>query len=283
MKHVCIVGLGLIGGSLGMSLRRVRRNGKRQYHVHGLGRNLAALKLAKQRGAVDDYSVNPAHSVPDADIVVFGIPVQATAASAQKILRFVKAGAVLTDAGSVKFGVEQDMKKILSRRKDIQFVGSHPLAGSEKAGIVHAQNNLFEKATVVVTPGRASFSSLKNIKDLWSDVGGHCLLLSSKEHDAFLALTSHLPHILAFSLFQMAHQISKNKPVIKSLIAGSFRDLTRVASSDPDVWSGIFQMNRTELKRVTRKFMSHVAGLISTPQGQWHSRLEKISRAKKGW
>lgn len=270
MKRICIIGVGLIGGSLGLALRR-------KYHVSGWGRSRSALAQAQRRGALREFSTQLKDVVPTADIVVLCVPVQAMASLAQKIRPLLKSGAIVTDVGSVKADVETALNKVFSKRKDVRFVGGHPLAGSEKSGAVHAQEKLFQRATVVLTAKNAM------VERMWKDAGSRPVHLSPSNHDTLLAITSHLPHLLAFALFKQAMEAAGHQPVLKSLVAGSFRDMTRIAASDPNVWTGIFQLNRSAVGDTAKSFMKTMSNILSTPKSQLPKLLRSIARTKKSW
>lgn len=270
IKRVALIGVGLIGGSLGMALRR-------KYHISGWGRSRSALIQAKRRGALTDFSTDIKDVVSLADVVVLCVPVQAMANTTQKLLPYLKRGAIVSDVGSVKNDVEKALRKILSKRKDVRFVGAHPLAGSEKSGAENAKEGLFRGATVVLTGKNAI------VERLWKDTGARPVLMSSFDHDALLALTSHLPHLLSFALFRQAMETAKHRPIVKSLAAGSFRDMTRIAASDPHVWTGIFQMNHKAIRSVVQNFSRNLKKILSTPTSDLTTLLNSISRTKKSW
>jgi prephenate dehydrogenase len=238
--NIAIIGVGLIGGSLGMALKR-KKLGK-AYRVTGLGRSSAKLRLAKKRGAVDDFYVDWRLGVKDADVIVVCTPVDRIAASIKRILPYVKRGAVITDAGSVKGQV------IKEAGKKIAFVGVHPMAGSEKAGVRFAQADLFDNACAVIAEETtAGAKQIGIVKKMWSDAGARTLSMSAKDHDRITAFTSHVPHLLAFSLAKRLGELDKKDKRITKLIAGSFRDLTRVAGSNPSDWAAICNYNKKEI------------------------------------
>jgi len=283
MIDVCIVGVGLIGGSLGKALRRVRKNGRRVYSVSGLGRSVQKLHLAHSRGALDRFSIQPSELLPNADIVVLATPVQTMADFIRWNVSSSKRGAVITDVGSVKGKISIEMKKALFRRRDVTFIGAHPLAGSEKAGIKNAKANLFKQAVCVVAKGSGTAKARTAVVSLWKAVGAETIYLSNQSHDKLLAMTSHLPHLIAFGLFEEAVKSSLKGVALKSITAGSFADATRVAASDPRVWSGIFQMNRAQIRKSLAKLTSRMKKILSKNGPALYSDLFHISRAKQTW
>jgi len=254
MKTVAIVGVGLIGGSLGRALRRTRR-----YRVIGIGRRPSALALARRLGAIDLFSTRP-EAVAIADIVVLCTPMALMQPFAKKLLPFMKAGAWLTDAGSVKAPVLQ-MLAPMAARYGVHFAGGHPLAGSHRAGVNASRIDLFRGATCVIV--RNGKSDPAPILRLWRDAGAKPLLLSAAAHDAALALTSHLPHLIAHALVLSVAR-RRDRALLKKLMAGSFRDVTRVASADPEQWAQIFRSNAASVRAALGAFTRELRGLGSS-------------------
>lgn len=242
---VAIIGVGLIGGSLGQALRKTRR-----YRVIGIARKPRTLKAAKRLGAIDVGS-SDLRAVRDADIVVVCTPVSLIVPTIRKIRPYLKPQAIVTDVGSVKGSIHREVC-------GVRFVGSHPLAGSHKTGVESARPDLFFHATCVVVP--QDRSALPAVKRLWTAVGGKVLTLSSEDHDTLVALTSHLPHLIAHGLVRAAMG-SRQQSALKSLMAGSFRDVTRVASADADQWAQIFQDNRPAVRQALTIFLRELKSL----------------------
>jgi len=249
---VAIVGIGLIGGSLGQALRRSKR-----YRVLGIARRPSTLFDAKHRGAIDSGSTRLS-DVHQADIIVLATPVDSIAPLVQKLKPYLKLRAIVTDVGSVK--------GILDRRiRGVRYVGAHPLAGSHKTGVKAARPDLFRGATCVLVPQDPSAAGA--VRAMWKTAGARVLVMSAQAHDAAVALTSHLPHLLAHALVSVVAQ-QPNQKVLKSLMAGSFRDITRVASSDPDQWAQIFRANLKHLRhgiRLFQKQLIHFDAELSRP------------------
>jgi len=283
MIQVGIIGVGLIGGSLGKALRRVKRSGARKYRVLGWGRSRSKLRKAKSLGALDEYSLRPGDVLNNADIVVLCVPVQKIPLLAEKVRPYLKPHAILTDVGSVKNNIVAALKGVLRKRGDLSFVGGHPLAGSEKTGINFARPDLFQKAAVVLTSDGAREKSVRTIRSMWEDAGAKVFLLKAARHDEFLALTSHLPHLLAFTLFSLVSGRAKKDPVLKSLVAGSFRDMTRIAGSPAAIWAGIIESNRAELVTQARKFQKLMIQLLNVPSKKLLGELNRLSSEKTRW
>lgn len=264
-----------------MALRRVRRNG-RAYRVIGLVRDDRRAREAVRRGAADAAYSDPKTALHDADVVVFCVPVQSIIPVARRVLPFLKRGTILTDVGSVKGSIQDGMRKLLRRRKDLMFVGAHPMAGSERTGVESAKADLFRGATCAIALP-APKKELGVIRRLWNDAGAACVELDAHRHDDLIALISHLPHLLAFSLFSQVSSVARRDPRVRSLVAGSFRDMTRVAASSPDVWSGIFDLNGRALQRALRGFVSVASRLRSRGARGLKQELARIAREKKAW
>ncbi len=260
------MGVGLIGGSLGQVLRRSKR-----YKVVGIARRSATLRNAKALGAIDSGST-ALSQVSLADIVVVCTPVDTIVPLINKIRPFLKPRAIVTDVGSIK--------GILDRQiKGVRFVGAHPLAGSHNTGVKAARPDLFRGATCVLVP--QDQTALKAVRDMWCTAGAKVLEMTAQAHDQAVAMTSHLPHVLAHAL---VHAVSKRpqQSILKSLMAGSFRDVTRVASSDPEQWAQIFQANLKNLRAGIRFFQAELRKLDrELPRSTLRATLRKSQTYRK--
>lgn len=281
--HVCLIGVGLIGGSLGLALRK---NKPEKYVISGVGRDPRKLRLAKQMGAIDHDDLSAHQAVSSADIVVLCVPVHKIVPQLKKIVKWLKSGAIVTDVGSVKRRIVDDAKRVLKSRTDVQIVGAHPIAGSEKTGVKNASATLFKNATCVITgalsPARQK-DAVVRITKLWNDAGARCVMMSTTEHDRALALTSHLPHLLSFALFQSVSEAAQKNPVIRSLVAGSFRDMTRIAGADAELWAGILETNRVEIKKTVRDAALRLERFAQAPLSKLLPTLRQLQRAKQQW
>ena len=231
-----IVGVGLIGGSLGLAARRRGLAGR----VIGVGRQSATLDQARQLGAIDEASLDLADAVSRADVAVFCTPVSLIAEQVLAAAPGCAQGTLLTDAGSTKAAIVRALDGKLP--PGVAFVGSHPLAGSEKRGPEHADADLFQDRVAVVTPTpRGDRAAVERTVGFWQALGSRVKLMSPDEHDRALAVTSHLPHLLASALAAIL------PPELRELTATGFRDATRIAAGDPSLWTGIFMHNRAAL------------------------------------
>ncbi|HCJ67398.1 MAG TPA: prephenate dehydrogenase/arogenate dehydrogenase family protein, partial [Elusimicrobia bacterium] len=248
IKTVAITGVGLIGGSIGLAIKAVE--GVR-CKVTGIGRNKNKLIKAKKLGAIDDYTTDFKEGVKEADLVIIATPVGTIASIIEKILPHLKPGAIITDVGSVKAPIVSAIESFLSHSPFPThhlpvFIGGHPLAGSEKSGIDYARADLFRGAICFLTPTKKTpLKVTETIQKFWELLGAKVLILSPQIHDCLLARSSHLPHLLAAGLVNL---IAQNKNKYSSQVLGpSFRDLTRIASSEPQIWTDISFSNRKEI------------------------------------
>ena len=228
-----IVGVGLIGGSIGLA---AKKRGLAQ-HVLGVGRDAGKLERARRHGAIDEYKLDLADAVRDADLIIFCTPVNRIAEQIRRIAGQCAEGAIITDAGSTKQEIVQAVEADLPQQ--VRFVGGHPLAGSEKKGADHAQADLFVQRWTVLTPtAKTPPDAVETVRSFWQALGSRVRIMTPADHDRALALTSHLPHLLASALAGILPD------ELHDLTATGFRDTTRVAGGDPEVWTPIFQHNR---------------------------------------
>jgi len=239
-RRVAISGVGLLGGSLGMALRQ---RGLAD-HVAGIGRDARRLARAAEMGAVDSYSLNLAEGCSEADLIVLCGPVSNILEQLPEAFEAAPAGALITDVGSTKRTIMQRAGKLA--REGVSFVGSHPMAGSEKSGATHARADLYEGATVILTPdiGTAD-QALATIRAFWSALGMRIVEILPARHDQLLAHLSHLPHLTAAALVALTEQGPRVAPDILRAVAGpGFRDTTRIALGNVPMWLDIFMDNR---------------------------------------
>jgi prephenate dehydrogenase len=273
-KRVAIIGLGLIGGSLGLAIRR--RRAARE--VVGFSRRQATVARAKSRGAIDRSAASLRQAVLEADLVVLAGPVDTIVPLGRQAARFMKPGAVLTDVGSTKAAIVRGLGQHLPR--GIAFVGGHPIAGSEQQGIDAANAGLFAGAVCMLTPtARTPRAALKRVRALWERIGARVQIVSPAAHDQLLAMGSHLPHLLAAVLMQTAQgRLPRPAPC-------SFLDMTRIALSSPELWDDIFLSNRVELLAAMRVFArqwQQWQRLLSRRQGAaLRQQLHRAQRARK--
>ena len=244
-QKVTIIGVGLLGGSLGLALKRRRL----AVQVAGYVRRSASVSECEQSGAVDLATRDLLQAVDGADLVVFCTPLGRMRELAETMLPSLKPGAVVTDVGSVKASVVRELEPLFSRA-GLHFIGSHPMCGGEKMGVNAARAELFEGAFCVVTPTQNSNTdALKKVDQLWQEVGMRTLVMTPEQHDELVARSSHLPHVVAAEL--ASYVLDPAHSDEQALLCGNgFRDTTRVASGSPEMWRDIALANRANLSRV---------------------------------
>jgi prephenate dehydrogenase len=245
--QITIVGVGLIGGSVGLAAK-ARGVARR---VVGSGRDPANLARAAELGAIDSHSTNLAEAVAGSELVVVCTPVDWIADQLIEAANSCRDGVILTDAGSTKAEIVRRVDR--SIRVGVAFVGSHPLAGSEKSGVAHARADLFDgRVTVVTVSASTDQSACSTVMDFWQALGSVVLNLTPDEHDEALASTSHLPHAVAAGVAGITDR------ALLSLTAGGFRDVTRIASGDPNLWAAIFLSNRDAILDAEDRFVDRM-------------------------
>lgn len=239
-QRLGIVGVGLLGGSLGLALKSRAPD----IHITGIGRSEERLAEALRRGAIDQYALGSAVIAPPLDALVICTPVRLVPAALRTALPSLAPQALVTDVGSTKAGLVRQCEELAEDA--VWFIGSHPIAGSHKTGVQAAKANLFHnKVCVVTATSRSHPPALEAITGLWRFLGMKVIHMDPGEHDRFLAFSSHLPHIAAAALCHAA--MGKGKP-IEALLGKGFRDTTRVAGGDPGLWLDICMENRESLR-----------------------------------
>jgi prephenate dehydrogenase len=244
-RKVTLVGVGLLGGSLGMALRQ---RGLAE-HVCGVVRRSAIIADCERLGAVDLATRNLGPAVRGADLVVLCSPIGQMGPLTQELIPYLEPDAVVTDVGSVKGTLVDELEAPIAKAGG-HFIGSHPMAGSEKTGVQAARADLFEGALCAVTPtARSNAGALARVQQLWAALGSRVLTLSPAQHDDLVSRSSHLPHVVAAALAN--YVLSPANPKEQAaLCAGGFRDTTRIASGSPEMWRDIALANRENLGRV---------------------------------
>lgn len=241
-NKMVIVGVGLIGGSLGMTVRQ--RHLARE--VIGFDQNKAALSSAVALQAIDRAEGDLGRAVEGADLVVLATPVGQFEGLALKLSGLLRQKTIITDVGSIKGGLVERLERELSPRG--LFVGGHPIAGSEKPGVEAASEGLFNKAPCILTPtAHTDPTALETIKALWKAIGCHVILMNPTRHDRILAAVSHLPHVVAYALVAFLLELEATEPDLFAYSAGGFRDFTRIAASSPEMWRDICLANGDQI------------------------------------
>lgn len=263
--QVAIVGVGLIGGSIGRAL--LERGLARR--VVGIGRRPASLRAAKKVGAATSTTLDLARGVSRANFVVICTPVEMIAEQAIFCAQHAAAGAIITDAGSTKQRIVAAVEKVLPPGG--HFVGSHPMAGSEKNGPSEARADLFEGRAAIVTPTRKTAAEdVQAVGEFWAALGAQVLMMTPEEHDRAVAATSHLPHLIASVLASVTR--TEDGP----LVAGGWLDTTRVAAGDAELWRQILQSNDEHVLAALAKFEKQLTAARRALERGDGTRLAKL-------
>lgn len=282
INKLVIFGVGLIGGSLGLALRQANYC----QQIIGCGRNIAALKKAVELGAIDSFSLDSKVAVQDADVVLLAVPMGAMPAVLMQIKDALPPSCVLTDAGSTKGSIVEQVRTVMGMEYT-QFVPGHPVAGREKSGVEAAVVDLYQGRRVILTPTKQTDpQALAAVAAMWEVTGALVEPMSVAMHDQVLAATSHLPHVLAFSLVDTLLNMPQQEDILR-YAAGGFRDFTRIASSDPVMWRDICLYNSTAILEMIQALqinLNEFAGLIREQDGEaLHQRMTKAKQARDNY
>lgn len=251
VDKVLVMGLGLIGGSLARSLRQSGFCA----HVSGWGYRDVSLKKGVELGVIDSYSLDLDEALKGADVVVIGTPTLTANEVMREVLPRVARETVITDVVSVKGSLVE------AAGGAPNFVPAHPIAGSERSGVDASRADLFVDHRVILTPDENTDRvALELVRAMWASTGAEVVQMGVVEHDAILAATSHLPHVLAYTLVDALAKSALSEDVFR-FAAGGFRDFTRIASSDPVMWRDIALANRDELLKAIDNFSDHLGQL----------------------
>ena len=277
INKLCVIGVGLIGGSLARALKKAGVVGE----VVGSGRDVSHLEKAKALNVIDSFDTDIALAVKGCDMVIVAVPLGAMQSVFEKIAAVITEDMIVTDVGSAKASVIK-AAKIAFKTLPKTFVPGHPIAGTEKSGVEASFSELYENRRVIITPLESSSNdAVSKVRSMWQACGADVVETTIEHHDEVLAATSHLPHMLAFSLVDtLAKMDSKNE--IFDFAAGGFRDFTRIASSDPDMWRDICLSNGDALVIMIKKFTDDLQLLSNAIENNDSTYLEEtFSRAKK--
>ena len=276
IERLCIIGVGLIGGSLARALREA---GACQ-EVVGAGRNAGNLQTAVDLGVIDRYATDLAEAVSGADMVVVCVPLGAMEGVFSAIKGQLAEHVVLTDAGSAKGSVIEAARRVFGRVPDF-FVPGHPIAGTEQSGVAASFPGLYRDRRVILTPlPETSANAIDRVRDMWTATGAQVVTMDPVHHDAVLAATSHLPHVLAYSLVDTLAKLDDTSEVFE-YAAGGFRDFTRIASSDPVMWRDICLANGDAIQLMIEHYIADLQGLNQAVKNHDGPRLLEIFTSAK--
>ena len=247
-KTIYIAGLGLIGASMALGIKRDHPD----YEILGYNRSQASRDIALERGMIDRATDNFASFAPLADVIILTLPIKQTIAFLQELATLkLKEGVIISDAGSTKSAIVATAEKCFAD-KPVRFVGAHPMAGSHKTGAASADVNLFENAYYIFTPSSLTTQdTLEEMKGLLSGLHARFIEIDATEHDRVTSQISHFPHILASGLMEQTASYAEEHEMARRFAAGGFRDMTRIAESEPGMWTSILLSNReTIIERI---------------------------------
>jgi prephenate dehydrogenase len=275
IRRLAIVGLGLLGGSVAKAARAESM----AREIVGIGRNPASLKPALVEGAVDNVTTDLREGLTGADMVVLATPVATLERQMPAVWEAAPPKALITDVGSTKAAIVRGAES-LSARKPLDFVGSHPMAGSNLSGFAVSRADLFRGATVILTPtDRTAPDAVKRVTEFWEAVGGRVVTMDPATHDRAVAAVSHLPHLVADALVDAVFRMD---PQFFEVAARGFKDTTRIAASSPEVWREIFEENREALAEAVASFRAALGDLESVLRSGDRVRIEgELERIRK--
>mgnify|MGYP001360315578 FL=1 len=280
-KKVCIIGLGLIGGSIGLAMKRSKISNQ----IIGFARSNSTLKRAIELGLVDKVKDNLEDAVNDCDLIILATPLSTFKKLVEEMSPFLKKDCIITDTGSAKLSVIEDLRGILPN--NVEFIPGHPIAGTEESGPDAGFAELFDNRWCILTPTEENSSNaIDLIKEFWESIGSKVEIMDPLHHDKVLAITSHIPHLIAFNIVGTANNLANvtEKEVVK-YSAGGFRDFTRIAASDPKMWSDIFTYNSEAVLEMLELFSNDLAKLksavIKKDSDLLFSNFEKTREVRK--
>lgn len=283
MKKIVIFGIGLIGGSIALKVKQKKLYGQ----VTGVGRDGgSSLKKLVSKGMLDSASENLMEDINAAEIIIIATPVAQTKKILGSIYPYLHKNTVITDVGSTKTNVMHDASEVL-KEKSQQFIGSHPIAGSEKHGPNAAISDLFENKDIVVTPhSKSPKEFITLIEKFWLSLGGKVSIMDPNLHDQIFSTVSHLPHLLAFGLVNLINK-KANKKQLLDFAASGFRDFSRIAASSPEVWRDISLGNKDAILSDLQLYKQEIDAVINLIEGNDILKLDqylaKASSTRTDW
>ncbi|MCK4675435.1 MAG: prephenate dehydrogenase/arogenate dehydrogenase family protein [Gammaproteobacteria bacterium] len=281
INNLCVIGTGLIGGSFCLALKEAGAC----KNIIGAGRSEETLQKAQQLNIIDTYETDISTAVKNADLIFVSVPLGAMESVFEKIAAGLKqAGnqrAVITDAGSSKQQVQRLAEKVFAENSD-RFVAGHPIAGTENSGPGAAFTDLYKDRRVILTPTEnTDKDAIKLVTELWQEAGAEVETMDAEHHDKVLAATSHLPHLIAFGLVHCLENIEDIEDVFR-FAAGGFRDVTRIASSDPTMWRDICLNNQQPILDMMKRYKDELDMLYNALEaGDGDKLMEVFEHAKK--
>ena len=274
INKITIIGVGLIGGSLA---KAIKENNLAKV-VFGFGRDLNRLEKAKKANVIDQFSTNLKDAINDSDIVIIATPVGSFKEILSEIKPFLTSKIVISDVGSTKTNIASIVSQTLGDYSNC-FIPAHPIAGKEKSGFEASESNLFNNRKVIITPLETSNpDSINIIQEMWEGTGADVDFMSPESHDELLGMTSHLPHMLAFSLVN--YLISKN-PSASIYAAGGFKDFSRIASGDAVMWRDICIQNKDQIISHIKGYQKTLNSLVDAIENENSNELDLLFTSAK--
>ena len=272
LNKLVIIGVGLIGGSFALALRKAGL----AKHIVGVGRSQQNMQCAVELGVIDEIATDMASALYNADLVLLAMPVGQTAHIMAQIAPHLQANTIITDAGSTKQDVIVAARHYLPLQNRHHFVPGHPIAGTEQSGVQAAQADLYCNKPVILTPlQETSIDAIQQITQLWQACGAQVSLMPADEHDQMLAATSHLPHLLAFTLLNHLNHSTSSPENLLRFAGSGFRDFTRIASSSPEMWRDICLANHEALLKQIDAYQNELKLLQQLLKNNDGKSLEK--------
>ena len=277
-KKVCIIGCGLIGSSLARAIKKHNLSEK----IVSSNRSDIVNKKVLELKIVDNSSSDTQKMVNDSDLIIIATPLSSYENVILKIKNSLKNGMILTDVGSVKERVISLVEKAIP--KDVSWIPSHPIAGTEESGPEAGFSELFKNRWCILTPSKkAKGKDIDTLKSFWKKIGSKVDIMDAKQHDYILSITSHIPHLVAYNIVNTSINIQEEKQsAIIKYSAGGLRDFTRIAASNPIMWRDIFIQNKTNTSKEIEKFIANLEDLKNAIENEDGKKLEEIfTKTKK--
>jgi len=271
-NKVCIIGCGLIGSSLARAIKKYNLSEK----IVSSNRSNIVNKKVLDLKIVDDSSSDTQKMVNDSDLIIIATPLSSYEIVISKIKNSLKNGMILTDVGSVKERVISLVEKAIP--KDVSWIPSHPIAGTEESGPEAGFSELFKNRWCILTPSKkAKEKDINTLKSFWKQIGSKVDIMNAKQHDYILSITSHIPHLVAYNIVNTSMNIQKEKQsAIIKYSAGGLRDFTRIAASNPIMWRDIFIQNKKNTSKEIERFIANLKDLKNAIENEDSKKLEEI-------
>lgn len=245
MFNIGIIGIGFLGGSLVKSLSKSKKVKK----IIALDKNINSLKKAYSEGVITEYITEVNKKFSDCDIIFISTPVSTIVEYVRELKKYIKKDCIITDTGSTKRTIIEGTKKI----DDIEFIGGHPMIGSERVGYETSKDLLFENSYYIITKNNNNKpEAIEKLKEIIIEIGAIPIIIDEEKHDHITAVISHVPHVVASALVKLVKDLDNEQEIMKTLAAGGFKDITRIASADPTMWENICNENKCEIIEVLK-------------------------------